>query len=215
MKLYSYFRSSTSYRVRVALNLKGLSYQTLPVDLLAGEQAGDVYTQINAFNAVPTLEMDGATYVQSLAIIDALEDKYPEPSLYPSKPALLQACRELSFAIASEIHALNNLRVLKYLRRQLGLEQGQIAQWYATWVRRTLIPVEARLEAMWSDTILPFGDAPSLFEIVLIPQLYNARRFDVDLSDLPTLLRVEEHCLAISAFKKAHPDQQPDAPKDQ
>lgn len=209
MKLYGYYRSSTSYRVRIALNLKGLSYETVPVNLLTDEQQGAAYAEINPFKTVPTLEIDGVYYSQSLAILAALDELFPDPALVPTDPKRRQICRELAYAVASEIHAPNNLPVLKYLRNELGLDQDQVGKWYATWVRRTFVPVEARLQAESLSSPLPFENQPGLFEIVLIPQIYNARRFDVDLSDFPKLLEIEQACLALPAFQQAHPDNQP------
>lgn len=213
MKLYGYFRSSTTYRVRIALHLKGISFEAVPINLLAGEHREGVYSDFNPFGTVPTLDIDGELFFQSLAILEALDELYPKPSLLPADKTLRKICRELSFAIASEIHAPNNLRVLKYLKRELGLDQEQINSWYSKWVRTTFEPVEARLAADRLTTGLPFGERPGLFEVMLIPQIYNARRFGVVLSDFPVLLEIEKFCLTLPAFQAAHPDNQPDSPE--
>lgn len=212
MKLYGYFRSSTTYRTRIALNLKGLDYEIVPVNLLTGEQRADAFAEINPFRTVPSLEIDGVLYSQSIAILAALDDLYPDPSLLPSTPDARRKCRELGYAIASEIHAPNNLRVLKYLRVELGLQQEQINKWYSTWVRTTFEPIEKRLQTESYSSPLPFGDTAGLFEIMLVPQLYNAQRFGVDLSDFPKLNEIEQACLEMPAFQRAHPDNQPDSP---
>lgn len=210
MRLYAYYRSSTTYRVRIALNLKGLDYEIVPVDLLASEQRGDAYRAINPFGGVPALEADGRIYAQSMAILEWLEEAHPAPALLPSDIGERAIARELAYAIATELHAPLNLPVLQYLKRDIGLDQPAIDTWYRHWLARTLTPLERRLDQLGSGDTL-FG-APGLFEAVLIPQLYNARRFAFDLSPYPRLLRIEDHCLAHPAFAKAHPSNQPDAP---
>ncbi len=213
MKLYGYYRSSTTYRVRIALNLKRLKYQTVPVNLLESEQMGEAYKTLNPFGSVPALEIGDRLYVQSMSILMTLDELYPAPALLPANTEVRKACRELSCAIATEVHAPNNLAVLKYLKSEFGADQDQIARWYATWIHRTFAPIEQRLASRKGTQGLPFGNAPSLFETLLIPQMYNARRFDVDMTRYPNLTRIEATCLAMSAFEKAHPDNQPDTPK--
>jgi len=210
MKLFGYFRSSTSYRTRIALNLKSFEYEHVPVNLRTGEQFDAAFANINPHQTVPALYADGTYLTQSLALLDWMEDQRPEPSFLPSNPHLLQICRELYYAIATEIHAPNNLSVLKYLRSEFGADQTAIEKWYAHWIHRTFEPVETRLSQFnWLEDGLPFGH-PSLFEIVLIPQIYNARRWNTNLSAFPLLRKIDQTCNTLPAFIAAHPEQQPD-----
>ncbi len=211
MRLHAYYRSSTSYRVRIALNLKGLAYEIAPVDLLKAEQREEAFRNRNAFAGVPVLEVDGRHYAQSMAILEWLEESYPEPPLLPGGPDQRFAARELAYAIATELHAPLNLPVLQYLKRELGQEQAAIDRWYRHWLGKTLVPLEQRLAQLGAGDFLQA--APGLFESVLIPQLYNARRFGFDLSPLPHMRRIEAACLALPAFHAAHPDSQPDSPE--
>ncbi|HKT85538.1 MAG TPA: maleylacetoacetate isomerase [Novosphingobium sp.] len=208
MRLYAYHRSSTSYRVRIALNLKGLDHETVPVNLLEGEQRGEPYRNINPFGGVPALEVDGRVYTQSMAILEWLDERYPDRPLLPRDVEDRFVMRELAMAIATELHAPLNLQVLKYLKRDLGHSQDQIDRWYRHWLARTLTPIETKLAERGTKDFL--FDAPGLFECVLIPQLYNARRFEFDLSAMPHTTRIEEACLSHPAFAEAHPDNQPD-----
>ena len=208
--LHNYFRSSTSARVRAALNLKGLDYEIVPVNLLEAEQRSEAYRKLNPFAGVPALEADGRVYAQSMAILEWLDERYPDRALLPADVEDRFTMRELSLAIATELHAPLNLPVLKYLKTDLGRSQDEIDTWYRHWLQKTLVPLEARLSAMGSGDYL--FDAPGLFECVLIPQLYNARRFDFDLSAMPHMTRIEAACLKHPAFVTAHPDSQPDSP---
>ncbi|KHK93309.1 maleylacetoacetate isomerase [Novosphingobium malaysiense] len=210
MRLYAYYRSSTSYRLRIALNLKGLDYEVVPVNLLEAEQRGEAYRKINPFAGVPALEADGRVYAQSMAILEWLDERYPDRALLPADVEDRFTMRELSMAIATELHAPLNSPVLAYLKTDLGLAPEQVDTWYRHWLRKTLVPLEARLSALGSGDYL--FDAPGMFECVLIPQLYNARRFDFDLSAMPHMTRIEAACLKHPAFVAAHPDNQPDAP---
>lgn len=213
MKLYSYFRSSTSYRARIALNLKAIEYDYVPVDLRTGAQTGDDYGAVNVHKTVPALVTGDQTLVQSLAILDWLEETYPNPSFLPADRGAAQTCRELYYAIATEIHSLNNLATLKYLGAEFGADSEAIKAWYQTWVHRTFEPVEVRLAKMkWRSPDLPFG-APGLLEIVLVPQIYNAERWDVDMSPFPLQKKIGQYCAGLAAFEKAHPANQPDTPK--
>ena len=212
MKLYGYYRSSTSYRLRIALELKGLRYDNIPVNLLKSEQTGAAYTARNPFGSVPLLEADGRDRAQSMALLEWLDEAYPEPALLPSATEERYTVRELTYAIATELHAPLNLAVLKYLKDPFGASTDDVQVWYRHWLARTLRPVEMRLEQYGSGDFLM--NEPGLFETVLIPQLYNARRFDFDLSDMPRLRTIESACLALEPFKRAHPDEQPDAPKE-
>ena len=210
MKLHGYYRSSTSYRLRLALELKGLGYENCPVNLLESEQKGAAFASRNPFATVPMLEAGGKDYVQSMAIIEWLDEAYPEKPLLPAGIEQRYLARELAYAIATELHAPLNLPVLKYLKHDLGHSQSEIDTWYHTWLGKTLRPLEAKLAARGTGDFL-FG-APGLFEAVLIPQLYNARRFDFDLSEMPHMVRIEAACGDLPAFQTAHPDNQPDSP---
>ncbi len=214
MKLYGYFRSSTSYRLRIALNLKGLAFENVPVSLLTGANKAPEFLARNPFGSLPMLEADGRDRAQSMALLEWLDETYPEPAFLPKDIEARYTVRELAYGIATEIHAVNNLPVLKYLKDPLGHSQDEIDTWYRHWLKRTLDPVEARLaqigrQGFGGDYL--HGDAPSLFEVVLIPQLANARRFNYDLSDSPHMTRIEAACLALPAFIAAHPDNQIDA----
>jgi maleylacetoacetate isomerase len=210
MKLHGYHRSSTSYRLRIALNLKGLDYETVPVDLLAGAQKGEDFRALNPFAGVPALELDGRVYAQSMAIMEWLDERFSDRPLLPASTEDRFVMRELAYAIATELHAPLNLPVLKYLKHDLGHSQSEIDTWYHTWLDKTLRPLEAKLAARGTGDFL-FG-APGLFEAVLIPQLYNARRFDFDLSEMPHMVRIEAACGDLPAFQTAHPNNQPDSP---
>ena len=211
MKLYGYFRSSTTYRLRIALGLKGLAYEYVPVNLVASEQKGAAYTGRNPFGSVPLLEADGRDRAQSMAQLEWLDEAYPEPPLLPRDLEDRYTVRELAYAIATEIHAVNNLPVLKYLKDPLGHSQDEIDVWYRTWLTRTLVPVEQRLAQLGTGNFL--FDAPGLFEVVLLPQVYNAQRFAFDFSEMPHIRQIEAACLALPAFQRAHPDNQPDNPE--
>ena len=210
MRLHAYFRSSTSYRLRIALNLKGLDYAIEPVNLLKDEQRGDAYRARNPFAGVPMLEADGRDRAQSLAILEWLDEAYPDRPLLPREIEDRFTARELAYAIATELHAVNNLPTLQYLKNELGHSQDEIDTWYRHWLARRLPPVEARCAQLGTGDFL-FA-APGMFEAVLIPQMYNARRFAFDFADMPHLERIEAACLALSAFQRAHPDNQPDTP---
>lgn len=210
MKLFAYFRSSTSYRLRIALNLKQLDYEVVPVDLRTSEQKSEAFTRRNPFGSVPMLEADGRDRAQSMALIEWLEEAYPQPPLLPANIEDRYTARELAYAIATEIHAINNLPVLRYLADPLGHSQDEIDTWYRHWLARTLDPVEARLAQLGTGDFL--FDAPGLFEVVLLPQVYNARKFAFDFSDKPHITRIEAACLALPEFRRAHPDNQPDSP---
>ncbi|MFM7403281.1 MAG: maleylacetoacetate isomerase [Erythrobacter sp.] len=211
MKLYGYFRSSTSYRLRIALNLKGLAFENIPVNLVTAANKAQDFTARNPFGSVPMLVADGRDRAQSMAQLEWLDEAYPEPRLLPQDIEARFTVRELAYAIATEIHAVNNLPVLNYLKDRLGHTQDEADTWYRHWLARTLGPVEARLAQLQTGDFL-HGDAPGLFEVVVVPQLYNARRFALDLSASPHLTRIEAACLALPAFAAAHPDKQIDAP---
>lgn len=210
MKLFGYYRSSTSYRLRIALELKGLSYENVPVNLLKDEQKDAEFASRNPFATVPMLAADGRDRAQSMALIEWLDEAYPENPLLPSSVEDRYTARELTYAIATELHAPLNLPVLKFLKEGYGKSQDEIGEWYRHWLAKTLDPVEARLEQLDTGDFL--FDAPGIFEAVLLPQIYNARRFEFDFTDKPRMVRIERACLALEPFKRAHPDAQPDNP---
>jgi maleylpyruvate isomerase len=210
LRLYSYFRSSAAYRVRIALSLKGLEAEIVPVHLLrdGGGHNRPEYRARNPQGLVPALELeDGTVLAQSLAIIEYLEALRPEPRLIPADPVLAARVRAVALAVACDIHPLNNLRVLDYLKEPLGHAQAEVDQWYRRWVSEGL----AAVERMIPGGPFCYGQAPTLADIVLVPQLFNARRFKVPLDHLPKILAADTACAAIEAFARAHPSQQPDA----
>lgn len=213
LTLYTYFRSSASYRVRIALNLKGLTYESVPVHLLkeGGAQHSPAYQQLNPARLVPTL-MDGAQpLTQSLAIMEYLDETHPEPALLPRDALGRARVRALAQSIACEIHPLNNLRVLQYLENELQVDAIVRAHWYRHWVTLGFKALETLLADSADCGGFCHGDTPGLADCCLIPQLANARRFDTPLDAFPTLLRIEASCLALDAFARAAPGAQPDA----
>jgi maleylacetoacetate isomerase len=204
--LHDYWRSSAAYRVRIALGLKGLDFDRRTVNLAEGEQKSEAYRALNPQGLVPMLEIDGLKLTQSLAIIVYLDQKYAEPRLMPVDPADGAHVRAMAMVIACDTHPLNNLRVLKYLKAELGQEQSAIDRWYAHWVTEGLQALEA-VAAPRAGTFL-FGDTPTIADVCLVPQLYNARRFDVPVDRFTTLLRAESNAKGIEAFTAAHPDRQ-------
>ena len=211
IRLHGYYRSSTSYRLRIALELKGLEYEYVPVNLLTSEQKGEAFTSRNPFGSVPLLEADGKDRVQSMAQIEWLDEAYPDRPLLPADLEDRYVARELAYAIATELHAPLNLPVLKYLASEYGKSQDEIGVWYRHWLARTLEPLEARLAQLGTGDFL--FDRPGFFEVCLLPQVYNARRFDFDFGDKPHIERIEKACLALPQFQRAHPDAQPDNPE--
>ena len=213
MKLYTYFRSSAAYRVRIALNLKQLEYDAVPVHLVrgGGEHRQPAYLALNPAGLVPTL-VDGANALhQSLAIIEYLDETCPQPALLPGGAADRARIRAIAQAIACDIHPINNLRVLQYLSRVFGASDAQKNAWYRHWVEVGLAAVEARLAGDVRTGEFCHGDTPTLADCCLVPQVFNARRFDCDLSAMPTIVGIAERCAAIDAFRRAAPEQQPDA----
>ena len=204
--LYDYFRSSASYRVRIALNLKGIDYEQRSINLAAGAQKDEAYRELNPQGFVPMLEMDGHRITQSLAICNYVNSVIADPPFMPADAAERAHVLALALTVACDIHPLNNLRVLKYLKGEMGQSQEAVDRWYAHWIREGLAALEV-MAAPRAGKFL-FRDGPTGADLCLIPQLYNARRFNVPIDDFPTLLRVEENANAIEAFAAAHPDRQ-------
>jgi maleylpyruvate isomerase len=213
MQLYSYFRSSASYRVRIALNLKGLSYDYVPIHLLrgGGEQFSPQYRKLNHDAIVPTLVDDGHALQQSLAIVEYLEETHPTPPLLPATAVDRAHVRSLALQIACEIHPLNNLRVLKYLKHTVGVTDDVKDAWYRHWVEAGFETLEARLAGDARTGKLCFGDSPTLADVCLIPQVFNAQRFKVDTARFPTIQRIYDHAVQLDAFERAAPGRQPDS----
>lgn len=217
MKLYSYFRSSASYRVRIALNLKKLAYDVVPIHLVknGGEQFSPDYRELNPAALVPALidnKAEGGTALtQSLAIIEYLDETYPEPLLLPKNAVDRAYVRGIALSIACEIHPLNNLRVLHYLVGVLKVSDGDKNAWYRHWCEHGLAAVEAKLAQDDRVGTFCYGDSPSLAGCFLIPQIFNARRFGCDISAMPTIMRINDACLKLNSFQNAAPANQPDA----
>jgi maleylacetoacetate isomerase len=218
MKLYSYFRSSASFRVRIALELKGLRYDYVPVHLARGEHKQEAYTSIAAQAMVPMMEVDGQRLSQSMAIMEYLDECHPQPPLLPPDALGRARVRALAQLVACEIHPLNNLRVLKYLAKELKLAEDAKNRWYQHWVRvglesfeRQLLAVAAPCERTGlAPPIYCYGDRPTLADCCLVPQIFNARRFDVKLDGLPLTMAVFDACMALPAFQRAQPSNCPD-----
>ncbi len=210
MKLYSYWRSTAAYRVRIALNIKQVSYNYQAVHLVkdGGEHLQNEYKSLNPQSLVPALQTDdGQILTQSLAIIDYLEEVYPEHSLYPSDAIGKAQAKAMALSIACDIHPLNNLRVLKYLKSD-GWQQEQVDKWYAHWIHEAFIAIEKQLQTT-SDKFC-FGNVASIADIFLVAQVYNANRFTVPLNDYPLIQKINTHCLTQTAFIEAMPENQPD-----
>jgi maleylacetoacetate isomerase len=210
IRFHGYFRSSAAYRVRIALNLKALDYDFVPVHLRAGDQRRPEFQTVNPQGLVPALEADGLTLTQSLAMIEWLDETHPEPPLLPADKDRRAKVRAFAQAIACDIHPLQNLRVLKHLKNELGHDQAAIDAWCRKWVGDGLAACERLLERE-EGAPFAFGDAPTLAEICLVPQLFSADRFGVDLAPMPRLRAVREACEALPAFDRARPENQPDA----
>lgn len=211
LKLHSYFRSSAAYRCRIALNLKGLAYQTVPVHLLrdGGEHNAPAYRALNPQGLVPVLEHAGHIITQSLAIIEYLDEIQREPPLLPGDAASRANIRAFALAIACDIHPINNLRVLNYLKGPLRQDQAAVDRWYRHWVEMGLAACERMLPQ--GESRFCFGDQPTLADVCLIPQIYNARRLSGDLAQMPCLVAIDATARALPAFAKAAPEAQPDA----
>ncbi|ARP94779.1 maleylacetoacetate isomerase [Bordetella genomosp. 13] len=213
MQLYGYFRSSAAFRVRIALNLKGLAYDYVPVHLLkdGGQQLAPAYRKLNPNALVPTLVDGDLSLGQSLAIIEYLDETHPQPPLLPSDPAGRARVRAIAQTLACDIHPLNNLRVLKYLKHGLKVDEDAKNGWYRHWIDVGLTGLEEMLAGSPQTGRYCHGDTPTLADLCLVPQMFNARRFDCDLSAFPTLTRIDAACRELPAFEAAEPQNQPDA----
>lgn len=211
MKLYSYWRSSAAYRVRIALALKGVSVEYLPVNLLTGENRAESYAAISPQKLLPTLEVDGHYLFQSLAILEYLEERYPTPALLPDDAIRRAYVRGLAQMVACEIHPLNNPRVLKYITGEMQQSEEAKKAWYAHWVQEGFDGVENALVRYGFAGRFCCGDEPTIADICLIPQVYNARRYAIDLSPFTNIVRIAEHAMKHPAFEQAAPEHQSDA----
>ena len=210
--LHNYFRSSTSFRVRATLNIKGLDYEYVSYHLRKGEQRSERYLDLNPQGLVPALEISDSTVLsQSIAIIEYLNEVYPEPPLLPAEPLARARVRSLAMMVACDIHPINNLRILKYLSSHFGADDEAIAEWFRTWVVKTFTALEARLSTEPDTDRFCHGDTVSLADICLAGQVINNARFAADMSAYPTIQRIHDACMALAAFKAAAPAEQPDA----
>ncbi|WP_299548151.1 maleylacetoacetate isomerase [uncultured Tateyamaria sp.] len=209
LTLYSYWRSTTSYRVRAALHLKGVPFETVPVDLLAGAQKDEAYAEMNPGKGVPTLVLeDGSVLTQSLAILDYIEARWPEPSLLPADPVARARVQAAAHTVAVDVHPVNNLRVVTHLCDAYGADTDEAMAWMRHWMVEGFTAFEALVQ---DDTPFAFGHAPDLADLCLVAQVYNAHRWGVDLTPFPKVQRIEAACLNVPAIAAAHPDEQPDA----
>ena len=207
MKLYTYFRSSAEFRVRIALNLKGMAFESMPVNLLKGEQTSPAYSEINPQQRVPSLALSDAVLIQSPAILEYLDETHPEPPLLPVGAVHRAKVRAVAALVACDIHPLNNSGTLAYLKRELGADKAAADAWYAHWVEKGFDAIEKLLE----PGPYAFGSRVTLADVYLVPQVFNARRYKVPLEPYPRIVAVEAACMAIDAFRDAAPENQPDA----
>jgi maleylacetoacetate isomerase len=211
IKLYNYFRSSASFRVRIALNLKGVTYESIPVHLLAGggEQLRPQFRDLNPMGLVPVLQQGAETVSQSLAIIEYLDELHPDPPLLGRSVGERARIRSIALDVACEIHPLNNLRVLNYLVGEFEFNEAQKSRWYRHWAETGLVAIEAVVTR--EPGAFCVGDTPTMADCCLVPQVFNAMRFDCDLSRAPTVMSIHDRCVALDAFHRASPALQPDA----
>ncbi|WP_347453376.1 maleylacetoacetate isomerase [Acinetobacter thermotolerans] len=211
MKLYGFFRSGTSHRLRIALNLKGLSYQQVSVSLAKNQHHQDEFKALNPQGLVPVLETEQGLLTQSPAMIEWLEEAYPEVALLPKDPFEKAKVRALAAIVGCDIHPINNKRVLEYLRNILGQDETQVLAWCAEWISKGFEALEALLQQDQTRENFCYGNSATLADVYLIPQVYSAKRFKVDLTPYPTIVSIYEHCMQLEAFQKADPAQQADA----
>lgn len=212
MKLYNYYRSSASYRLRIVLNTKGLDWDYQAVNLLEGEQRNAEFRAMNPLGLVPVLDTGAAVLAQSPAIAEYLEELYPEPALLPSDLIGRARVREMMHAIGCEVHPLQNYGVLMYIKKTYALDDAALRAWGRKWIDRGFAAFEVLAKARSSDGKFSYGDRLTLADVWLIPQVLNAHRFELDLSPYPTIVGIDEHCRTLDAFASAHPSRQPDAP---
>ena len=212
MTLYGYFRSSTSYRTRIAMNLKGLDYDYIAINLAQDEQLKNEFLSLNPQGLVPVLQADDLLLFQTPAILEWLEEVYPKNPLLPKDAAGRMQVRALSAMIGCDIHPLNNRRVLQYLRNELSVDEAEVIKWCNRWISEGFAALEKRLIADKTRGKFCYGDSPSFADCYLIPQVSSARRFEVDLNPYPNIVQIDAHCRTLKAFADADPMQQPDAP---
>jgi len=210
MRLYSFFRSSAAFRVRIALNLKKVTYETVAIHLRRNDQSKPDYRAVNPQGLVPVLEDGGQRLIQSLAITEYLDETRPEPPLLPKDPAERARVRALAEIVACDIHPINNLRVLRYLIHELGHDEAAIGKWYNYWIAAGFEALEPLLASDARTGDFCHGDAPGLADIALVPQVVNAERYRLDLTPYPTITRIFENCMRLEPFIAAHPNNQPD-----
>lgn len=211
MKLYTYFRSSAAFRVRIALNLKGLAYEPAFVHLAKGEHHKPEYSALNPQALVPTLEDGGRLLTQSLAIIEYLEETHPQPPLLPKDAFARARARSLALLVACEIHPLNNLRTLTHLKKVLGQSEEQVNAWYRHWIADGMAKLESAMARTAGTGKYSQDDAPGIADCCLVPQVFNAQRYKCDLAPYPTVMRVFDACMRLESFDRAQPGKQPDA----
>jgi len=210
-RLYTYFRSSAAFRVRIALNLKGVGYESVPKSFARSEHQAADYLALNPQGLIPALAIDDAVLAQSLAIIEYLDERHPDPPLLPAQALARAQVRSMAFAIACDIHPLDNLRVLNYLRKELAQASDAVERWYRHWISEGFRGLEAQALRYSSNGRYCYGECVSLADICLVPQMYNARRFHTDLAPFPTLVAISNHLEALPPFAAARPEVQPDA----
>jgi len=211
MKLYTYFRSSASYRVRIALALKGLAHEAEYVSLPGGEHQADKFRAVNVQGLVPALEDGGRVFIQSLAILEYLEERHPKPPLLPASPADRAYVRAVSQIVACEMHPLNNLRTLKHIRKAYSLDEDAVNAWYRHWIADGFAMLEAYLSRERRFGKYCYGDMVTMADCCLVPQVFNAKRYACDLAPYPTIVRIFDECMKLEAFSSTEPAKQPDA----
>ena len=214
MKLYGYYRSSATYRLRIILNAKGLDWDYQAVNLLEGEQTAAEFKALNPLGLVPILDTGDATLAQSPAIAEYLEERFPEPALLPPDPVDRARVREMVHSVGCEIHPLQNIGVLMHVKQAYSLDDTALQAWGRKWIDRGFSALEIQARERSSDGRFSYGDSLTLADVWLIPQLFNAHRFELDLSPYPTLVGIDQHCQTLDAVAAAHPSRQPDAPSD-
>lgn len=211
MKLYNFFRSGTSHRLRIALSLKGLTAEYVAVDLRTEEHLGAAFKALNPQGLVPALVVDDTVLIQSPAVIEWLEERYPTPALLPADPQDRARVRALAALVGCDIHPLNNRRILEYLRKTLGCDEAAVNAWCATWINDGFAALETLLKADPQRSNFCFGHTPTLADVYLVPQIESARRFKVDLTPYPNIVAIDRTCAELEPFRRAAPGAQPDA----